>query len=233
MKKSVLATVLLSGLALSVASTTVSAAETETSKVEVNLTKDNGHEPGTGPFLDKLTIVHKPTVFKFSGSTTSGSLQLSNEHTRKDNQFISVNDDRKDVATGAAKTGKWELTGQLSDLTASSGNLEANMLFTPESLIQYDIGAAGNQPNGSFDYAPAEIDPSATAADTAKYKLSSTFNLAAGGDEVKFLESTTDAASGLKGVATNLGNVDLLVATGNATEAGSYKGTITWTLTAK
>lgn len=232
MKKSILATVLLSGLALSVASTTVSAAEVETSKVEVNLTKDDGHEVGTGPFLDKLTIVHKPTVFKFEGSTTTGSLQLSNAHPRKDNQFISVNDDRKDTS-GAATTGKWELEGQLSELSAASGDLAANMLFTPEALIQYDIGAAGNQPSGSFDYAPAEIDPTATAADAAKYKLSSSFTLAAGGAPVKFLESTTDSASGLKGVATNLGNVDLLVATGDATEAGTYTGTITWTLTAK
>lgn len=241
MKKNLLATVLLSGLVLGASATTVSAAETpeggsvETSKVEVKLQEEQGNEPGSGPFKDKLAIVHKPNIFKFSGKTTTGSLNLSNENAQSDTQFISVNDDRKDEESGEFTFGAWELTGALSELTDGGTPLLANMIFTPGELLQYDIGELKTV-NGVEDYGPAQVDPNAAQANKDKYKLSG-FTLAADGDAVPFLTSAaptgTPTQTDVRGVATNLGDVNLTVATGNATKAGTYTGTVTWTLSPK
>lgn len=239
MKKTILATVLLSGLVLAAAAPTALAVEKngnseETSRVEVNLKEDKGHEPGTGPFKDKLAIAQKPTVFKFAGDTTTGSLKLQNKHEKKDQQYIAVNDDRKKADDENVKiSSPWTLTGQLSALTAGATNLEGTMVFTPTALQEYNIGALGNQPNGSYDYKPADVDAAAPAVVGDKYKLADTFTLGAGKDAVEFLSSTNALVSDPSGVFTNLGNVELNIATGNADKAGEYKGIITWTLAAQ
>jgi len=235
MKKTLLTTLLLSGIALSV-STTAFAEEkigpSETSKVEVDLKEDNGHDLGKGPFKDYLSIVYKPTLFKFSGYTTDGSLNLSNEHAKSSTQWLAVNDDRKDDS-GAAKSGKWTLTGKLDGLKDGNTSLAANMVFKPGQLLKYDIGTDIQTVNGVQDIKPLPVDGSATAADDKKYTLAKEFTLPADNTEVTVLTSNTEEVSDPKGVVTNLGDVNLLIATGNAGTAGNYTGTITWTLTAQ
>lgn len=239
MKKNILSVVLLSGLVLSVSATKSLAAEQadgssqETSKVEVKLTEDKGHDVGTGPFKDKLAIVHKPTMFKFEGNATTGSLKLANKHQYADKQFISVNDDRKSADDDTTLVSSdWALTGKLDGLKAGSTPLTANMVFTPGELKQYNIGDLEDK-NGVYDYAPAPINPDADKVTDAKYNLSKNFTLPADDTEVQFLTSSGTDVTDPTGVFTNLGNVELLVATGNAQTAGDYTGTITWTLMAK
>ncbi|MGX7024898.1 WxL domain-containing protein [Vagococcus hydrophili] len=238
MKKNILAAALLSGLVLSIAAPTALAVEdkdgksVETSKVEVKLNKDDGHEPGTGPFKDKLAIVHKPTIFKFEGDTTTGSLNLKNKHPEKAKQFISVNDDRKNDKKEAISS-PWTLTGQLSEVKEGTKTLAGTMDFKTSELQQYDIGELVTKPNGVQDYAPAAIKADAAKADATKYTLQPKFSLDAAGTAVKFLESTNTDVTDPHGVFTNLGDVDFNVASGNASEAGTYDGTITWTLAAQ
>ena len=71
MKKTILTSVLLSGLILAAAPTALAVENekghsVEKSEVHLELKKDDGYEPGTGPFKDKLAIAHKPTAFIYS-----------------------------------------------------------------------------------------------------------------------------------------------------------------------
>lgn len=240
MKKNIFGMLLLSGIVLSTAATTVNAADsTEKTDVEVKLTKPKGYENGNGPFKDKLAIVHKPKSFLFESDTTDGALNLDNKSTDKDSQYITVNDDRT-LASDSNKwaKGTWSLTGQLSLLQSSNDQLAAKLNFTPGTLYNYAIGDLETKPNGQEDYAPAAVSTSSTA-DTTTYKLNPTFTLEAGGEEVTFLKDAkanavdkSDSAAANRGVSTNLGNATLAIATGDASLEGDYKGVITWTLNA-
>ena len=251
MKKNIFGTLLLSAIVFSAVGTTASAVETsdgksvEESEVEVKLTKPKGYDDGSGPFKDKLAIVHKPKAYQFEGETTTGSLNLANKNKNKDTQFITVNDDRTDT-TDSTKwaMGKWALTGKLSELKTADGSqtLTAKMNFTTDKLYQYAIGALETKASGQEDYAPAPVSDNLVEVSGSNYTLAKTFTLPADGQtEATFLQATTAApfakadANDVKGVTTNLGNANLIVENGNAVDskAGNYKGVITWTLSAQ
>lgn len=243
MKKTILTSVLLSGLVL-VAAPTALAVENdkgesvESSKVQLELKKDDGYEPGTGPFKDKLAIAHKPTTFIYEGDVSKGALLLDNKNEKKDQQFIAVNDDRKDPADKTGKTpmsSKWSLTGKMSKLTIGAKDLAANINFTTGALYQYDIGPIKTV-NGKDDFEPKDmLSQGKDVADATKYKLADkSFSLPADDTtEVSFLTSDNDTVTPVHGVYTNLGDNKLAIATGSALEAGKTTGTITWTLAAQ
>lgn len=231
MKKVILSTVLLSGLVLAVAVPTASAAEKETSKVELKLTEDGGHEPGTGPFKDKLSIVYKPTVFKFESEVEPGSLVLDNKHTKIEEQYLAVNDDRKDETTGERKSSPWVVTGKLSTLDDGSDSIAAKLNVSPTTIKKYDIGELKTV-DGVEDFELLPINPAAT---NATGYTTTDFSLIAGGSAVKVIskdDDTTETTDKPDGVFTNLGHSKLAIATGVA-KKGDYKGTIEWVLAAQ
>lgn len=230
MKKTILATVLLSGLVLSVAAPAAYAAPADTSRVEVELTKDGGYEPSPGPYKDHLTFVHKPTVFKFSSAVSDGSLLLENQHANKDSQYLVVNDDRKDDS-GASKQTPWTVTGKLSKLTAADGTeLNAKLNLIPGEIKQYNIGLLETV-DGVEDYKAVPVVPDSPKA-TEDYTKSDV-SLQSGSTAVQFLAKTTSAITTPKGVFTNLGNSKLAIAAGNGKNVNSYSGYIDWVLAAQ
>lgn len=249
MKKSILSTILLSGLVLSVGATKALAAEEATatmgpdekSEVKVKLTEDNGHEDGKGPFVERLAITHKPTTFMFEGEVGDTGLVLSNENKKKDQMFISVNDDRRD-STDNTKwiSSEWQLLGKLGKLETSGttkNELKAKLQIVPGALYKYDIGEIIDKGNGQQDYAPKAIDTAnQEAAKADKYKVNQDITLIAGAaDNIKIYESLDNEAQpkGERGVYANLGDAKLAIAAGNAKTKGDYSGTITWTLAAQ
>lgn len=243
MKKTILSTILLSGLVLSVAapsalaevSTKSGQGETE---VNVNILEDKGHEENEGDYLGKLAIVWKPTKFDFEGSQSMNDFTLRNRHDKRDDQFIAVNDDRRETAADLStpnKGGTWKLSGQLGDLTALSNNksLNATMTFIPSALQYYDIGNTKDlTPEEIKDFVPKKIDKGSPTADMDNYGLVNPFNLKAEGDEVTFMRktSTDDEGQGKRGVFSNLGNNEIRIIDKTGNNVGLYEGQITWTV---
>jgi len=240
MKKAILSTLLLSTIFVGAAS--VNAAEdaenaaerSATTDVTVDLKKDEVSDQNVpGVFKDTLAIVYKPTAFKFSGYTTGNSLSLMNKHEYKNDQYIAVNDDRKDSEGKYLEKTSWTLNGQLSDITNETTVLASSLSLKPTALKTYNIGSEEIVENGTNNYKPAAIDYAGASAAEAGYTAVEAPKLVAGGDAVNIITakdaviSSTDSTN--RGVVTGLGDkAQLDIAAG--AEIGSYAGTITWTL---
>lgn len=247
MKKALLSSLLLSTMIIG--ATTANAADdakeasaaerSATTDVTVDLTKDDGHDKNVpGVFKDTLSIVYKPTSFQFTGFTSENALQLKNEHLRADNQFIVVNDDRKETNGDYRTVSNWELKGELSEIKNATTSLSSKLTIKPTELKTYSIAdAQGNVEevieNGVVNYNPAPVDYASGAAASSSYTLNQSIvmNAAAGSTTVASanavdLTATTTAAN--RGVVTGLGDATLNIS--NGTEVGAYAGTITWTL---
>lgn len=167
MKKKFLATLLLSGMVLSVGTGALAAPLTdadktdanqgtaadyndpsnpatnfhkETTDVEVKLGDKNPIDPTTGPYFKRLAIAYKPAAYKFEGSV--GATALVNKVPKKERQHIAVNDDRRiSEADDTYLNGNWKLTGQLSDLKNAKGDkLTGVMNFETTTPTKYYIG---------------------------------------------------------------------------------------------
>lgn len=248
MKKKILSTILVSGVALSVFSPAALAAvepvdngpaadgsgHKSGTEVEVKLDQ-GGVDPTVGPYYKRLAIVWKPEKFTFTGKT--GATVLSNSNPNKDNQYIVINDDRRTTGTEDFANAKWKLTGSLSNLdntntAASQSELVGKMTFTTNALESYDIGPTETKSDGSIDYVPApHVKGSAAVTDTA-FSLQPSFVLPSDESEVEIMQKTGAAADAEKrGVQTNLGNSTLDI-TNQVQSAGTYQGWITWSLDA-
>ena len=255
MKKSILSTILLSGLVLSVAAPIASAEATEVDKastdVEVVLEKeDDGHNEGNGDYFGKLAIVWKPTRFQYQGKTSNNDIFMANNNEFKERNFIAVNDDRRDEGTPGnpqdgdqPAEGTWKLSGKLNELTHSySGKeLDARLNIKPEAPYIYNIGESFVDAKGNRRYEPKPI-PNPHTSETLisadgdlkdVYDLKSDFTLESKGDAIQFLSKKDDVAfknDGRSGIFTNLGNNSITVLGDSGKESGVYNGTITWTL---
>jgi len=239
MKKAILSTLLLSTIFIGAASVNAAgnaadaAERSATTDITVDLKKDEGSDQNVpGVFKDTLAIVYKPTAFKFSGYTTGNSLSLTNKHQYKNNQYIVVNDDRKDAAGKYLEKTSWTLSGKLSNVTDGNKVLASSLSLKPTTLKTYNIGSDEIVENGTITYKPLAVDYASASNAGAGY-ATTTPKLVAGGDEVDIITavdaaiSSTDSTN--RGVVTGLGdNAQLDIVAG--AEIGSYTGTITWTL---
>lgn len=247
MKKSIFSTVLLSGLVLSIAAPTALAnvdmyGPSEETDVYVNLTKDDGTKPGKGPFVDRLAIAHVPTSFKFEELISDAGIHMDNKHDYKDAQYLAVNDDRRKAGDREVwTTAPWKLTAQLSDLTKigdANTKLPGILELNPTELKEYNIGPIGEKiVNGKpvQDYLPAPIDPSTTKA-SDKYEAKPV-QLEAGKQEQTIMTysglapDAIQGENGTRGVHTSVGSdAKLVLAPGAASNEGSFKGKVTWTV---
>jgi len=241
MKKLLLNSVLLSTILLG-ASITTHAEEVKNDEkyaetdISVDIKKDNGYDQNKpGVFVNNLGIVHKPTAFKYSGiiSANQDELQLKNLHEKKDEQVITVNDDRKDDKTKEyASTSSWQLKGKLSPLVDDKGKpLDSQLEFKTGTVQQYNIGTTIVNDNGTDNFAPENPVLDSPAAD-ANYTLTANAVLPAGGSEVTIMTAKevamTSKTSENRGAMTKLGDNTLRVKKGGA--AASYTGKIIWTL---
>ncbi|MEG0285812.1 MAG: WxL domain-containing protein [Vagococcus sp.] len=230
MKKTILGTVLLSAVVLSAGVVNTYAAtehDSYDSNVEVRI-NEGGTIVVPGPYKDKLSLVYVPDVFKFTGSETTGALELKNENANKEKSFIVVNDDRKDE-DGKRVGGDWKVTGKLSALEAGNEKLPAKMSIVPGDITKYDIGDLVNKSDGTIDFAPKAIGTDRVDIGNAGFVVKP-FVMDANGDAVEFFTATAAAAEAEAGAKTSLGDATLDIATGKAV-AGSYIGKVTWTLT--
>lgn len=253
MKKTILSTILLSGLVLSVAAPIASAAEADNSSTDVEVVlekEDDGHNEGNGDYFGKLAIVWKPTRFQYQGKTSGNDIFMANNNEFKKRNFIAVNDDRRDETTSGqpiesdpAAEGTWKLSGKLNELTHSySGKeLDARLQINPEAPYIYNIGPSSVDANNNRRYEPKPIPNPHTSQtlisddDDLKnvYDLKSDFTLESKGDAIEFLSKKDSVAldnASKRGIFTNLGNNNITVLGDSGKEAGIYNGTITWTL---
>lgn len=256
MKKKIFATVLLSGIVLAAsapkanADTPASLADNEinvradnkddrSTDVTVDLTKD-GTKVVPGPYAGKLAFTHIPDFFKFSGTVNDAILK--NKVNSPENQFVVVNDDRRETAgdlTTAVRKGKWTLTANMGKLTAGAEELNAKLSFkladTPDggSKFQvYDIGPLETKTESGVevtDFKPAPYVPTAPNAANNVYKFSNeTITLDAGGATVNVMGKEDDAVQMPNGVQIRIADAEL--ALNGAAKGGSYKGKLLWSL---
>ena len=246
MKKQILSTILLSGLVLAVGAVNASAAdaivennvvksEKTFSDVEVKLVEEDGNKPGEGPFLNNLAIAWVPKLYSFSGSTTDNELILENTNAAKEQQAVTVNDDRQD------KT-KWTLSAQLSKLETAGGEaLSSKMVIkTDGTLKRYDIGDKYfDAANNRWDLEHKQIDHSALDDDSGLYDLKQNFDLPADGQTtVTVIEKTAaedPTGDNKNGVTAYVGDASLVMAAGSAKteKKGDYTGKLVWTVAAQ
>ncbi len=254
MKKSILSTVLLSGLVLSIAAPVAFAAPVDNANtdVEVYLEKeDDGHNEGNGDYFGKLAIVWKPIRFEYAGKTSATQIDMANKMEHRKRNFIAVNDDRRDEATpgnpqesDAPAKGVWKLSGKLNKLTHtfSGKELEAKLTVQDDEHYIYNIGDSFLDGNGDRRYTPLPIPQDLTGetkltghAKDSLYEFKPQFSMSANGDAVELIRKSKDDAlveEDERGIYTNLGNNNISILNGTGSDAGMYKGTITWTLEA-
>lgn len=251
MKKSILSTILLSGLVLSVVAPTALAADVVDNvdtDVEVFLEKeDDGHNEGNGDYFGKLAIVWKPNRFEYAGKTSPEAIFMHNKADYRHRNFIAVNDDRRDEAdqgnpkeTDPAAKGTWVLKGKLNELSHTSSNqqLEAVMNVRTGKKYIYDIGESYTDPvDNKVKYKPEPIkdislENELTPALDSLYTVKPDFKLVSKGDAVEVMrkKELNELDKGERGIFTNLGDNDITILKGYGKDAGMYKGTITWTL---
>ena len=258
MKKTILTSVLLSSILLAGATSSQAATDTKEGKSDVNITlkKDTGSSTvENGDYKGKLSIVHTPTAFDFSGTASNNQITLENKSAAAaTGQFLTVHDDRPEDK-GA---GEWTVDAKLSTVTridAATGNvvttddgtnaeltLPSFIQFNLKPITKYDIGTEETTVDGKKNIKPAAPNANADAIDTSiginYVPTNNLLKLRAGDDTPTDFINSNQATVTERGIATNLSDAKFVIDAGfghngNIDGDVKYKGVITWTISSQ
>lgn len=171
MKKMLISTVLLSGLAIAALPNTVNA-EDQTRETNIGVKFLGEEDEMTENGIGNLVLGKTPTGFEFadtkvnSGDLTDIRLKADQNKTR----YIVVNDDRSATAADATKKPTpWKVGVKYAGLSNTTDGVETKlksvMTIDTGDLKQYSAGEKVQMADGSYDYAfPSPSDAGVTKA---------------------------------------------------------------------
>ncbi|WP_207695946.1 hypothetical protein DOK67_0001100 [Enterococcus sp. DIV0212c] len=225
-KKLLLGLVCTAALGFAVPTTSHAAPENDPTldKTDVEIGFQGANTPTNGPFKNKLSLVYRPTAFKFGvNNDTTGTLTTF-KNSITDKQYLVVNEDRE---TGS----KWDLTANLSELKTADGTqtLPATLQFTTDNFQGYDIGTNMNATND--DYIPNALTAEhlSVLKDPADILGGSNKVVAGATDEVSVLKNS-NAARGKGGVAARTRSAELVVANSSGLGGKKFSGEVSYSL---
>lgn len=246
MKKLILTTALVSTVILAGASN-ASAAEVKKADTEIGIEFDGtGTEIVDGPYLNRLTLVYKPSAFQFKKAKALGVTETHDAVATDGPRWLVVNDDRNYTDNAAAGTeaqvpgdvsdvkgGTWVLKATMSDLKAGSETVPAKLSLALGEVKSYDIGTTLNAAQDDLIPNPADapyISDFAPGADHKVKVLTPALELEAGdGNQTAIMNK--DTADGEKiGVATEVTDVKLQTTAGTKARGKAFQSKVTWTL---
>ncbi|WP_242590040.1 hypothetical protein IGL98_002700 [Enterococcus sp. DIV0840] len=237
MKKLVLTTLLASS-ALIVFAKTADAVEVGKDKTDagIKFETDGPVKPGSGPFKDNLSLVFVPSSFDFGNQKATANI-ATYSNTFKEDQYITVNDDRQGTTTGEGETAvrttpAWKVTASMSDLVStgdSATTLPSKLTFELGDPQAYTIGTKIDPDTNDFIPNPVKDnmsklpEPNNIVLGDGKTK---TISLEAGKTTAAQVlgKSKSDAVTG--GFATKLSNVKLSVTSGSNASGKTFKSSV-------
>lgn len=229
MNKKVLGTLVL-GLSLGAVllPTAAQAAEREANTgVGIGFSTDDDNTIVPGPYDEALSLINKPTAFKFGTENEASALSSVYYQQLSTKQYIAVYEDRD-----ADKQTSWKLTAKLSDLTSTTdpnAKLVSTMTMNSVDISTFDLTDQKDPDTGKL---PAIIEalPALTKYTDDKVKGVAKVSLEAGATGSSDIMVGTKPGS--KGFAAEIRNVQLAVNSGqkDQTNGKQFTGTVSWSL---
>ena len=217
------------------AATSAQAATTDVADpTKSSITLYKNQIPGEGPFAGRLALTSTPAEFKYENTKIPGNAQSSsavaNIADPSIQNYISLSDDREDKAAA------WKLKATASKLESGANDLAATYKLgfaTPQaydgfkndpSLTTAETPGSGNLT--AWDAATTKIDLTKDAAFNVAIPADGTSAIDIIGGQQQDGETAARYGVGLTVTSNQLAITNL----SNNNIEGTYKGTITWTL---
>ena len=204
------------------------AAERETNTgVGIGFSNDDDNTVVPGPYDEALSLMNKPTAFKFGAENEASALSSVYYQQLNTKQYIAVYEDRD-----ADKQTSWKLTAKLSDLVSTTDpntKLASTMTMNSANISTFDLTDQKDPDTGKL---PAIIEklPDLTKYAEDKVKGVAKVSLEAGATGSSDIMVGTKPGS--KGFASEIRNVQLAVNSGQKdnTNGKQFTGTVSWSL---
>ena len=180
-----------------------------------------------GPYDKALSLINKPTAFKFGTENESSALSSVYYQQLKTKQYIAVYEDRD-----ADKQTNWKLTAKLSDLvstTDATKKLASTMTMNSADISSFSLDDQRDKVTGDLPQTIEKL-PDLTKYAEGKVTGAATVSLEAGASGSSDIMIGTKAGS--KGFAAEIRNVQLAVNSGQKddTNGKQFTGTVSWSL---
>ncbi|WP_086313735.1 hypothetical protein A5821_001268 [Enterococcus sp. 7F3_DIV0205] len=229
MNKKVLGTLIL-GLSVGAVllPTAAKAAERETDTgVGIGFSTDNPSTIVPGPYDEALSLMAKPTAFKFGTENEASALSSVYYQQLTDKQYIAVYEDRE-----ADQQTNWELSAKMSDLvstTDASKKLLSTLTLNSANISTFDLDSQRDKETNKL---PSTIDALPDLTKYAEDKVTgfTKVSLEAGASGSQNI--MVGKKPGSKGFAAEIRNVQLAVTSKQKEKiAGQqFTGTVSWSL---
>ncbi|MGX7244361.1 hypothetical protein ACWOC1_05875 [Enterococcus quebecensis] len=195
--------------------------------VGIGFSNDDDNTIIPGPYDEALSLINKPTAFKFGTENEASALSSVYYQQLKEKQYIAVYEDRD-----ADQQTSWKLTAKLSDLvstTDATKKLVSTMTMNSASISTFDLTDQRDKETGKL---PTTIS---SLPDLKQY----TEDKVTGVTKVSLVAGATGSSDimvgtkpGSKGFAAEIRNVQLAVNSGQKddTNGKQFTGTVSWSL---
>ncbi|ALS00025.1 hypothetical protein ATZ33_01090 [Enterococcus silesiacus] len=195
--------------------------------VGIGFSNDDPNTIIPGPYDEALSLINKPTAFKFGTENEASALSSVYYQQVAGKQYIAVYEDRDDKDQT-----NWKLNAKLSPLvstTDATKKLEATMTMNSANISTFSLDDQRDAETGKL---PNTIEalPALTKYTEEKVKGVTKVTLKAG--ENGSSDILVGTKPGKKGFASEIRNVQLAVTAGQKEETNGkqFTGTVSWSL---
>lgn len=229
MNKKVLGTLVLGlsvGAVLLPTAAQASERESDTG-VGIGFSNDDANTIIPGPYDQALSLMNKPTAFKFGTENEASALSSVYYQQVKDKQYIAVYEDRDtDQQTS------WKLTAKLSDLvstTDATKKLASTMTMNSANISSFSIEDQRDSDTGKL---PMTIEKLPDLTKYAEDKVTGVSKVTLQAGATGSSDIMVGKKPGSKGFAAEIRNVQLAVNAGQKDNANGqqFTGTVSWSL---
>ncbi|WP_430602019.1 hypothetical protein IGJ02_002213 [Enterococcus sp. DIV0724b] len=204
------------------------AAERETnSGVGIGFSNDDANTVIPGPYDEALSLINKPTAFKFGTENEASALSSVYYQQVQDKQYIAVYEDRD-----ADKQTSWKLTAKLSDLvstTDATKKLVSTMTMNSANISTFDLTDQKDKETGKL---PSVVEKLPDLTKYAEDKVTGVAKVSLEAGATGSSDIMVGTKPGSKGFAAEIRNVQLAVNSGQKddTNGKQFTGTVSWSL---
>lgn len=229
MNKKVLGTLVL-GLSIGAVllPTVAQASERESNTgVGIGFSNDDANTIIPGPYDQALSLMNKPTAFKFGTENEASALSSVYYQQVKDKQYIAVYEDRD-----ADQQTSWKLTAKLSELvstTDATKTLTSTMTMNSADISSFSIEDQRDKETGKL---PTIIEKLPDLTKYAEDKVTGVAKVSLEAGATGSSDIMVGTKPGSKGFAAEIRNVQLSVNSGqkDKTNGKQFTGTVSWSL---
>ncbi|MGX7149429.1 hypothetical protein [Enterococcus ureasiticus] len=195
--------------------------------VGIGFSSDDPNTIIPGPYDKALSLINKPTAFKFGSENEASALSSVYYQKVSGKQYIAIYEDRDEN-----EQTNWKLTAKMSDLVStkdSTVKLASTLTLNSANISKFDLDNQRDKETGNL---PSTIEklPELTKYTEDKVTGATKVSLEAGATGSSPI--MTGTKPGTKGFAAEIKNVQLAVNSGQQknTSGNEFTGNVSWSL---